>query len=230
MDGLKQAMKRQGVRSTTARYVLCSALLVTSAALSLTPPPVVDESMSASQTSWRAPVKPSDGLTMGKLKIQYEKTTLSEVLAAIGLGFIQHRGDAAESVYWLCYTAIAGSYKARIWIEASGEMGGPENRITNIAVQRIADNYSLSDCPALPEEFTSLSFNNGIWLGASEATVGSVFPSGLLRSGANAFVGYQAKVADDGRCDGGYDLLNSLYLTFQARVVVAIDAGQVTSC
>jgi hypothetical protein len=230
MGGLKQAMKRRGLRLKSARYAICSALLFASAALSLTPPPVVDESISDSEASWRSPSKPSDGLTMGKLKLQYEETTLPEVLTAIKLGSIQHQGDAAGSVYWLCYTSIAGDEKARIWIEASGEMGGPENRITNIAVQRISDKNPLSDCPALPKQFRTLRFNNGIWLGASEATVGSVFPSSLLRKDANGFIGYQGKVADDGRCDGGYDLLNSLYLTFQAGVVVAIDAGQVTSC
>jgi hypothetical protein len=167
---------------------------------------------------------------MGQLDFQYEETTLPEVLTAIDLGHVQHQGDAAGSVYWLCYTAITGSHKAHIWIEASGEMGGAENRITTIAVQRITEHESQSDCPVLPKAFMPLSFNNGVWLGVSKATVEKTFPSGLLRSGQHAFIGYQGKVTDDGHCDGGYDPLNSLFLTFRAGIVVAIEAGQVTSC
>jgi hypothetical protein len=36
--------------------------------------------------------------------------------------------------------------------------------------------------------------------------------------------------SDDGKCDGGYDLLHSLYLTFRAGLLIAIYASQVTSC
>jgi hypothetical protein len=45
-------------------------------------PPAIDESMSASETSWRAITKPTEGLTMGTLKIQYEETTLPELAGA----------------------------------------------------------------------------------------------------------------------------------------------------
>ena len=195
-----------------------------------TPPPYVDGTISDSPTSWQATGKPSSGLALGRLTIKLEETALSEVLSAVKSGFIQYQGDAADSVYWLCYTALTDSYDARIWLEASGEMGGPDHRVTNIAVRRIAHGHAPSDCPMLPKQFQSLSFNSGVWLGASKAAVKRVFPHGLLRGGEQAFIGYQGKEPGDGGCDGGYDLLNSLYLTFQAGVVVAIDVGQVTSC
>jgi len=233
MGGLNQGNKRGDLRTKTRGYMIGSALLFAAAALAKTPPPILGESIrsiSESATSWRAASKPSNGLTMGKMQIQFEETTLSEVMSTVKSGSIQHQGDAADSVYWLCYRALTDGYSVRIWIEASGEMGGPENRITNIAVQRITDSNQPSDCPVLAKQFMPLSFNNGVWLGASEATVGKVFSSGLLRSGEQAFIGYQGKVSSDGHCDGGYDLLNSLFLTFQAGLVVAIDAGQVTSC
>lgn len=167
---------------------------------------------------------------MGTLKVQLEQTTLSEVLRTVGSGSINHRGDAAGSIYWLCYTGLTDGTNLRVWIEASGEMGGPEHQVTNIAVRTVVDTAPVSDCPALSERFEKMSFNNGIWLGASQAAVQQAFPLGLLHIGKQAFVGYQGKVADDGHCDGGYDLLNSFYLTFRDGVVVAIDAGQVTSC
>ena len=109
-------------------------------------------------------------------------------------------------------------------------MGGPEHRVTKIAVRTVPGTEPISDCPVLSERFEKVSFNNGVWLGASQAAVEQAFPSGLLRIGKQAFVGYKGKVANDGQCDGGYDLMNSFYLTFRDGVVVAIDADQVTSC
>ncbi len=167
---------------------------------------------------------------MGALKIEFEQTTLSQVLSAVKSGQIEQQGDAAENVYWLCYTAASDENQFRVWIEASGEMGGPEDRITNIAVKGIANEHPTPDCPTLPRQFDVLSFNNGIWLGTSETAVQHAFRSGLLRRGDQAFIGYHGKVPDNGNCEGGYDLLNSLYITFQGGVVTAVDAGQVTSC
>ncbi|MBS0378222.1 MAG: hypothetical protein JSS29_07040 [Proteobacteria bacterium] len=167
---------------------------------------------------------------MGALKIQFERTTLPEVQRAIGLGSIRHRGDAGDSVNWLCYTAVAPGQNSRIWIEAHGEMGGPEEFITGIAVQAIMQDDHSPECPVLPKHYEPRSFDNGIWLGARSAAVSRAFPAGLIRRGDRAFVGYQGKVVGDSKCDGGYDLLNSLFLTFKSGVVIAIHAGQVTSC
>jgi hypothetical protein len=229
MRGREVRARRRSFRVKTLGFGLGNALLfVTAAAATL--PPVVNESISESEKSWRATTKPSEGLTMGRLKIQFEKTTLPEVLSAIKLGSIQHQGDAGDSVSWLCYTALTHGYNARIWIESSDEMGGPGEAVTDVAIQKITDGRSPADCPILPKQYEPLSFNNGVWLGTPNGTVKNVFPSGLLRSGQLAFIGYQGKVADDGHCDGGYDLLNSLYLTFKAGLVIAMDAGQVTSC
>ncbi len=206
------------------------AVLSGAAALAGIPPPVVDGSISDPETAWRAVTKPSEGLAMGPLKILFEETTLPEVMRAIKSGSIQHQGDAGGSVYWLCYTALNHGDNVRIWIEASGEMGGPEQSVTEVAVQRIANGRPSPECPVLPKLYEQLNFNNGIGLGAPVGSVKKAFPTGLLRSGDHAFIGYQGKVTDDGHCDGGYDLLNSLYLTFKAGIVVAISAVQVTSC
>ena len=222
--------KRGSVRRKSLGCGLVSAVLPVAAALAGFPPSAVDESISKAETAWRAATKPSEGLAMGPLKITFEKTTLPEAMRAIKSGSIKHQGDATGSVYWLCYTTRNLGENVRIWIEASGEMGGPEHAVTEVAVQRIANDRPAPECPILPKLYQPLTFNNGVWLGAPVGSEEKVFPSGLLRSGDHAFIGYQGKVTDDGHCDGGYDLLNSLYLTFRAGVVVAINAGQVTSC
>ena len=165
---------------------------------------------------------------MGHLHIQFEQTPLSDVLNAIKLGAIQQQGDAAEHVLWLCYTVRAEGDNARVWIESSGEMGGPEHSVTQIAARRISNKDSPSDCPTLPKRFEPLSFGHGLWLGASEATVRKTFPVGLVGDAEHLFIGYQTKVSGD--CDDGFDLLNSLSLTFRAGLLDAIEAGQGTSC
>lgn len=229
MGAVRLGRKRR-VHENMFKFFFAISLMHVVDAIAITPPPIVDESISASEKSWQARAKPSLGLTMGTLKIEFEKTTLPQVMNVTRLGIIQHHGDAADSVNWLCYTAPTPGKSIRIWIDASGEMGGPEMRITEINVRRVADGSPPSDCPVLPNQFTPLSFENSVWLGDSESAVQKAFPSGLLRSGGQSFIGYQGKVADDGSCEGGYDLLNSLYLTFKAGIVVGINAGQVTSC
>jgi hypothetical protein len=222
--------KRRSFRIKSLACGLGIAVLSGAAALPGISPPVIDETISEPETAWRAVRKPSEGLAMGPLKIVFEDTTLPEVMSTIKSGSIKHQGDAAGSVYWLCYTALNHGDNVRIWIEASGEMGGPEHSVTEVAVQKIGNDRPSPACPLLPKLYEPLTFNNGVWLGAPVGSVEKVFPSGLLRSGDQAFIGYQGKVTDDGHCDGGYDLLNSLYLTFKAGVVVGINAGQVTSC
>ena len=91
--------KRSAMRIMTNGYVLLSTLAFAVTGFAKSPPPMIEEpikSMSESSTSWLATSKPSDGLTMGKLQIQFEATTLSEVMSSIKAGSIQHQGDAAD--------------------------------------------------------------------------------------------------------------------------------------
>lgn len=222
-------MKYQSLLKASVACVLAH-LANMSTSFANTPPPTVDESISSSRRSWQATSKPSAGLRMGNLEVKLERTTLAEIVAATNLGTIRHRGDAGESVYWLCYTVVENEKAARVWIQASGEMGGPEHDVTEIAVRSIANHPLASDCPVLPKQFSKLSFGNGVSLGASKVEVGNLLGSGMISSGSQSFIGYHGKESGDGQCDGGYDLLNSLFLTFEAGVVVGIDAGQVTSC
>src|SRR5580658_8732493 len=116
--------KRRSFRIKSLACGLGIAVLSGAAALPGISPPVIDETISEPETAWRAVRKPSEGLAMGPLKIVFEDTTLPEVMSTIKSGSIKHQGDAAGSVYWLCYTALNHGDNVRIWIEASGEMGG----------------------------------------------------------------------------------------------------------
>lgn len=46
--------------------------------------------------------KAATGLTLGKYRIRFEETPLQDVIRHAG-GSIQHQGDAADSIYWLCF-------------------------------------------------------------------------------------------------------------------------------
>src|SRR5579863_4413362 len=91
-------------RIITAYFL--GGLCLGAAAMTATSPPVIDAHISESAAAWRAVAKPSDGLSIGTLKVQLEQTTLSEVLRTVGSGSINHQGDASESIYWLCYTGL----------------------------------------------------------------------------------------------------------------------------
>lgn len=53
----------------------------------------------------------------------------------------------------------------RLWIIASGEMGGPENDITEVMGQVTAEEPTV-DCPSLPKSLQPVRLSSGIWLGA----------------------------------------------------------------
>jgi len=96
-------------------------------------PPHVPDGMIDSAT----PVtkEPTKGLTLGSFRIEFEKTTLTEVRTAASGGTVAQRGDAAEHILWLCYTSERPGAKERLWIISSGEMGGSEHDVTEISVE-----------------------------------------------------------------------------------------------
>ena len=71
------------------------------AVIAATPPP----EKPIDPRPWQKAVEkatPTKGLNMGSFRVQFEKTTLDEVRRAALAGQISHKGDAAESTYWLC--------------------------------------------------------------------------------------------------------------------------------
>ena len=99
---------------------------------------------------------------MGSLVIQLESTQLSDVLSKIGTGEIQHRGDAAESVYWLCYSVPSSANTARLWL-MSGEMDG--GAVGSIALRLTSsDETATPSCPELPQAYRSVKLGNNISL------------------------------------------------------------------
>ena len=187
------------------------------------PPP----SLPVESISWKARSmeKPAAGLHLGPLKVDFERTTLARVLAAVGKGTIQHQGDAAGSEYWLCYT-IDGSQ--RLWFVASAEMGSGE-RVTEVAAQQTKLVKGSPDCPALPSKLQPVSLQHGLWIGASDEVALQALGTPSNSKDAWRYFDYEAKVKGDCPPEG-LDITNWLAYKLDNGKVVTVVAGQVTSC
>ena len=168
-------------------------------------------------------VKPTIGISMGSFDVLYEKTTLGEIRDKIGSGVIKHQGDAAESTYWLCYT----TKEERVWV-LSGEMGGSKNAVLNVAVES-GEFKSSQACPMLPNGFQPLSFDNGLWVGASEESVLKLL--GRPSHTEDQWLSFDYTGKEMEFCKPwGADVMNWVLVKVTNGHVVAIHAGQVTSC
>lgn len=195
-----------------------------STAVAASPPQLLPE------TTWMPSLskQPSRGAMLGKFRITFEKTTLSEVMLAVLGGTVLHEGDAGGSVYWLCYSIPGAGYIDRIWIQSSGEMGGPDQAVTEITAERFHNSRQSADCPLLPVNMRSVAFDGQLWLGIRAKVVESLLGPPSLRRGPWRSFDFQGKVAGD--CQGGFDLTSWLVTKAENDRVALIAAGQITSC
>jgi hypothetical protein len=179
--------------------------------------------------TWSASMKhkPTTGAVFGSWRIDFEKTTLPQVLSRASVGDIRHAGEAGESIYWLCYT-VSGKTPSRIWITAHCEMGGPERAVTGITVTRVKAGQAIAECPALPAKLLPVSLQGSIWVGTREAALVGMLGAPSHRS--DGWISYDFEGKKPGNCPGGFDVMNSLLLKTRQGSVEAIYASQVTSC
>ena len=179
--------------------------------------------------TWSPSMKrqPSTGAKLGRLRIDFEKTTLAEILLNTEVGAIQHSGDAGESVYWLCYT-LNGPTPARLWITADGEMGGPARAVTGITIAALKSGQPVAGCPALPLDMQPASLQGDIRLGMYERSIVKML--GVPSHRGADWISYDFEGKAKGNCPSGFDVLNSLVLKTRRGTVDTIYANQVTSC
>src|ERR1700749_1027014 len=91
-----------------------------------TPPPPLDEH-ALERVPSTVVKRLATRFSLGAFAGRFEETPLSAVPEAGGEGTIQQQGDAAGSIYWLCYRRA----QHRLWV-SSGEMGGTDHRVTEI--------------------------------------------------------------------------------------------------
>jgi hypothetical protein len=171
---------------------------------------------------------PARGVLLGDFRITFEETALEAARVRIGSGTVFHRGDAAASEYWLCYTVVTPRQSARMWIVSNAEMGA--GTVTEIAAISVSSSEPSDDCPLLPSELIPVTLDSTLWLGTSATDLARTLgkPSHVSLSWQS--YDFEAKVEDNGKCEGGYDRIDALDVRLRHGLVVALSAGQVTSC
>jgi hypothetical protein len=129
------------------------------------PPPTAPAGEAVMATTADAPVS---RLRLGRLDIVLEETPLAIVQELLSMGTIGERGDAAEHIFWLCYTYDAGDVRTRVWLVSSGEFGGAEHVVDGIAAAVVGAEASIpATCPALRAGEVAW-IDREIWLGLAE--------------------------------------------------------------
>lgn len=214
--------------SLRALWPLVLAAAAASVCAQETPPPKLPFGSSLPEKP-RSITKPAAQLTAGTFEVHFEETTLAQVASRFGSGRVQHRGDASETEYWLCYTAQAETPQ-RVWIIAHGEMAGPEHLVTQIIAQELAPGArSTRACPQLPTDLQPLTLDNNVWLGRRVSDALRTLGRPSRQRGAWRTFFYAGKVPGDCKPDG-FDLTNWLEIRWRLGRITAVAAGQVTSC
>jgi hypothetical protein len=174
---------------------------------------------------------PAKGFSMGNFFVEFEKKTLDEIAGKLLHSTLQHRGDAGDSVYWLCYTIQRVGTSQRIWIISDGEMGGAEHSITGIhASNNRAGAAPTTDCPALPIKFLPVTLDNHLWLGSSLTDIRKALgaaPDATKGWWSFRYDGKTGEVVNSKSVT--YDLTSSLEIKLSRGLVTAISVHQIIS-
>ena len=220
-------MLQQSARGVMGQvgFVFLASYFALSLALAATPPPTTPTPLSTDETVFQS--SPLTEMTMGRLQLRFEETSLDDVRAAASAGTIAHQGDAGASIYWLCYTNL-NSASERIWV-VSDEMGGNEHRVTGVIAQRLPGLHATNDCPSMPASLAPLKLDNGIWLDTPPQTARKVLGAVSFKTGNWESYDYMGKVPGD--CAGApLDLTSSIMLEVVKKQIHSLRVTRITSC
>ena len=183
-----------------------------------TPPPPFDEHVFD-----RVPPTIAERLairfSLGAFAVRLEETPLDAVREAVGVGTIQHQGDAGATIHWLCYRHA----QHRLWL-SSGDIGGPDHLVTELVEELTEkDAETPVDCAILPEKFSRLFVDGKLHLGMSRSEVVTTLgrPS---KSEADGMV-----YSHHGNLANGFDEAGWLILRFREEKLVSMRAGKTTT-
>jgi hypothetical protein len=158
--------------------------------------------------------------SLGAFAGRFEETRLGAVRDAVGEGTIQHQGDAAGSIYWLCYRRA----QHRLWVVSSGEMGGPDHLVTEIVEELTEkDTGASTDCAIIPEKFSPVVFDSKLHLGMSRQAVNTALGPPSKSEAAQIVYSREAKLAN------GFDKTAWLILRFREDKLVSMRGGTATT-
>ena len=157
--------------------------------------------------------------SLGAFAGRFEKTMLGAVRDAVGVGTIQHQGDAGGSIYWLCYRRA----QHRLWL-SSGEIGGPDHLVTEIVEELTEkDTETSTDCAIIPEKFAPLVLDGKLHLGMSRSAVVTALGPPSKSEAAQMVYSHVGKLAH------GFEETAWLILRFRGEKLVSMRAGKTTT-
>ena len=113
-------VRQFGVDGRKTLLLLLLLFAIPAADCSAQPPPPVDEH-ALERVPPTVKKRVATRFSLGAFAGRFEETRLGAVREAVGEGTIQHQGDAADSIYWLCYRRA----QHRLWVVSSGGDGRP---------------------------------------------------------------------------------------------------------
>lgn len=183
-----------------------------------TPPPPLDEHV-LERVSPTVAKRLATRFSLGAFTGRFQKTGLGAVREAVGKGTIQHQGDAAGSIYWLCYQHA----QHRLWV-ASGEIGGPDHLVTEIVEELPEKDAGAStDCAVIPETFSPVAVDGKLHLGMSRQEIITALGPPSKSEAAQTVYYHEGKLAN------GFEETAWLILRFRKDKLVSMRAGATTT-
>ncbi len=222
LDALKRSIldgRQFGVDGRKALVLLLLLFVIPANKCSAqTPPPPLDE-YAFEHVPPTVVKRLATRFSLGAFAGRFEETPLGAVRDAVGEGTIQHQGDAAGSIYWLCYRRA----QHRLWV-SSGEMGGSDHRVTQI-VEELTENdtETSADCAIMPDKFAPLVFDGKLHLGMSRSEVVKALGPPSKSDAAQTMYSHVGKLAH------GFDETAWLILRFREDTLVSMRGGKTTS-
>lgn len=205
-------------RKTLFLLLLLSAIPADNCSAQTSPPPVDEHALE--RVTPTVVKRLAIRFSLGAFAGRFEKTRLGAVREAVGEGIIQHQGDAGASIYWLCYRRA----QHRLWVVSSGEMGGPDHRVTEIVEELTGkDAGAAADCAIIPEKFSPVVFDGKLHLGMSRQEVIKTLGPPSKSEAAQMVYSHEGKLAN------GFDEAAWLILGFGEDKLVSMRGGKTTT-
>jgi hypothetical protein len=209
-------------RKTLLLLLLLFAIPADNCSAQTPPPPLDDHALERVPPTVKKRL--ATRFSLGAFAGRFEETPLGAVRAAVGEGTIQHQGDAAGSIYWLCYRRA----QHRLWVVSSGEMGGPDHRVTEIVEELTEKDTNTStgtstDCAIIREKFAPLVFDGKLHLGMSRSEVVTALGPPSKSDAAEMVYSHAGKLAH------GFDETAWLILRFREDKLVSMRGSKTTT-
>lgn len=167
--------------------------------------------------------EPISRIQVGDVPVLLEQTSLPSVQAKLG-GVIGHRGDAGESLHWLCYRHVDGDWI--LWL-MSGEIHG--DTIGGFLLRELRPDAAVD--PRCVSMDSSLQLPGPVETKMSREAFVKALGAPTADRGDTIFYlhGNQGATLPDGRVDPDFVTYSSLIAIFSSGQLTAIEVWRATA-